>query len=157
MKKHVSPSLERQNISNVKASEILVSLEPQDARLHRRPGKMPISESSELASTTPDTQEMLILSKPLGLDPVRDKYLFSTMLELDTEMGGQSQVVINRSGCSLDDVPTPDEWHKAGVMNLSGNNFLSLDEGLDCPHLGTLFLQRNNGLSSSWYVVPPEK
>ncbi|KAL8479301.1 hypothetical protein ACS0TY_026240 [Phlomoides rotata] len=184
MKKHASPSLERQNISNVKATESddtreaeaeaeipelfqsnaesFEITEEEDARLHRRPEKMPISETGELASTTPDihhlepgfeilssstSQEMLILSKTFGLDPVRDKYLFSTMLELDTEMGGQPQMVINRSGCSLDDVPTPDEWHKAGVMNLSGNNFLSLDEGLDCPHLRRLFLQRNNGLS----------
>lgn len=93
----------------------------------------------------------LNLNNYFGLNPSLDNYMFSA-----TKLDWQRYHVLN---CSTSkEMPTANEWCRAGAVNLMERNNLNLDEKPVSPNLVLLFLQRNNRLThipSSFFSQMP--
>ncbi|KAH6815999.1 hypothetical protein C2S51_020819 [Perilla frutescens var. frutescens] len=93
----------------------------------------------EILSMSP-SQATFDLNSYFGLSLTTDSYLFSAKNN-PTELESDCKHLI------LKEMPTIDEWQRAGVVNLNKKNVILLNEELDCPNLVLLFLQRNSRLT----------
>lgn len=101
--------------------------------------------------SVPSPQVTSSLSRHFGLSPDEDKYLLSDMKRHETaDINGASTpgyVLVDRSGSKSKEMPTPDEWRQASVVNLSDKTLPLPCEEPNCPNLELLFLQRNGCLT----------
>ena len=73
-----------------------------------------------------------------------NKVLRKMALKISSESNGSKFLVKPCQG--LQDFPDKKEWEDASRISLMDNQLFSLPEFLQCHHLSTLLLQRNNGL-----------
>lgn len=149
------------DLSGSKKEKIVMKetiIEEEDSKRTR--SKLEVSVTGEMSkyimnltvevSSSSSSQETSDLNSCFGLDPNKEKYLFS---------GVRKPVELEQEGHKTSSLPEhliattqkADEWRGAAVVNLTDKNDLSLVEEPDCPNLVLFFLQRNSRLTR----IPP--